>query len=103
MWPDRGMSLSLGEAEQYFNEAAAKNARIGAWPYLVRTRRACAGMLLDRDAPEDCARAVKLIEEGSADADHLGMRRELDRFDRLRRRMNVSSVQRTAAEPRLSR
>jgi hypothetical protein len=26
-------------------------------------------------------RAVKLIEEGSADADHLGMRRELDRFD----------------------
>jgi hypothetical protein len=81
MWPDRGMSLSLGEAEQYFNEAAAKNARIGAWPYLVRTRRACAGMLLDRDAPEDCARAVKLIEEGSADADHLGMRRELDRFD----------------------
>src|ERR1019366_3665284 len=86
-----------GEAERYFHEAAAMNARIGARPYLVRTRRAYASMLLDRDATGDFEHAVKLIEEGSADADHLGMKRELDRLDRLRRRMNISSVQRAAA------
>jgi tetratricopeptide (TPR) repeat protein len=76
-----------GEAEQYFDRAAEMNARIGARPYLVRTRRAHAAMLLDRDAPGDRAHAAKLIDEGRAEADRLGMRREIDRLDRLTHRM----------------
>jgi tetratricopeptide (TPR) repeat protein len=75
------------EAEQYFDRAVEMNVRIGARPYLVRTRRAHAAMLLDRDAPDDRAHAAKLIDEGRAEADRLGMRREIDRFDRLRHRM----------------
>jgi tetratricopeptide (TPR) repeat protein len=75
------------EAEQYFERAAEMNVRLGARPYLVRTRRAHAAMLLDRDAPGDRAHAVRLIEEGRAEADRLGMRREIDRLDRLRHRI----------------
>jgi class 3 adenylate cyclase/tetratricopeptide (TPR) repeat protein len=75
------------EAEQYFDRAVELNIRIGARPYLVRTRRAYAAMLLDRDAPDDRAHAAKLIDEGRVEADRLGMRREIDRLDRLRYRM----------------
>jgi class 3 adenylate cyclase/tetratricopeptide (TPR) repeat protein len=77
------------EAEQYFDQAIAMNTRIGARPYLVRTQRAYASMLLDRNSPDDRARAVKLIEEGRAVADQLGMRREIHRLDRLRHRMTA--------------
>jgi tetratricopeptide (TPR) repeat protein len=76
-----------GEAEQYFDRAAEINVRLGARPYLVRTQRAHAAMLLDRDAPDDRAHATKLIDEGRAEAERLGMRREIDRLDRLRHRM----------------
>src|SRR5262252_2728257 len=76
-----------GEAEQYFDRAAEMNVRIGARTYLVRTRRAHAAMLLDRDGPDDRAHAAELIDEGRAEADRLGMRREIDRFDRLRHRL----------------
>jgi class 3 adenylate cyclase/tetratricopeptide (TPR) repeat protein len=77
------------EAEQYFAEAVAMNTRIGAPTYLVRARRAWAGMLLDRDAAGDRARAAGLIEEATADADRLAMRREIIRLDRLRRRLDA--------------
>jgi len=76
-----------GEAEQYFDSAVEMNLRIGAHPYLVRTRRAYAAMLLDRDAAGDRTRAAELIDQGRAEADRLGMRREIDRLDRLRHRM----------------
>jgi tetratricopeptide (TPR) repeat protein len=75
-----------GEAEQYFDRAVEMNVRLGARPYLVRTLRAHAAMLLDRDAPDDRAHAAKLIGEGRADADRLGMKHEIDRLDRLRHR-----------------
>jgi hypothetical protein len=42
-------------------------------------------MLLDRNAPDDRARAAKLIDEASAEAVQLGMKREIGRLDRLRR------------------
>ena len=79
-----------GEAEEYFNQALAMNTGIGARPYVVRTLRAHAGMLLDRNAAGDAARATKLIEEGQTEADQLGMRRELVRLDRLRHRIDSS-------------
>ncbi len=72
-----------GEAEHYFDRAVEMNVHLGARPYLVRTWRAHAAMLLERDAPDDRAHAAKLIDEGRAEADRLGMRREIDRLDRL--------------------
>jgi hypothetical protein len=62
------------------------NERLGARPSVVRTRRAWAAMLLDRAEPGDAARARDLIAAGRAEAETLGMARELVRFDRLTER-----------------
>jgi class 3 adenylate cyclase len=62
---------------------AAHEAR----PWVVRTRRGWAAMLLDRDAPGDRARAAELIAAGRAEAEQLGMARELVRFSRLKARL----------------
>jgi class 3 adenylate cyclase len=78
-----------GEAEQYFNQAVAMNARIGARPYLVRTRRAYASMLLDRNTSGDGARAAELMAEARDEANQLGMRREIVRLERLRQRIDA--------------
>ena len=51
------------------------------------TRRAWAAMLLDRNAPGDAARARDLIATGHAEAEQLGMARELVRFERLEQRL----------------
>jgi len=53
----------------------------------VRTRRAWAAMLRDRNAPGDAARARELIAAGRAEAEQLGMARELVRFERLAARL----------------
>jgi hypothetical protein len=74
------------EAETYFEEAAAMNAQIGAHPYLVRTNRAYASMLLDRKAPHDGTRAAELIAKAADAAGELGMQRELVRLERLHHR-----------------
>ncbi len=75
------------DAERHFAEALAMNERLGARPYLVRTRRAWAEMLLDRNTPEDAARARELIAAGRAEAETLGMAREVVRFERLQARL----------------
>jgi tetratricopeptide (TPR) repeat protein len=77
------------EAEHQFNQAIAVNERIGARPYLVRTRRAYAGMLLDRDRPGDRASAAALITAAFSEATELGMKREIVRLERLSERMNT--------------
>jgi class 3 adenylate cyclase/tetratricopeptide (TPR) repeat protein len=79
-----------GEAEEYFNQAQAMNARIGAQPYLVRTLRAYATMLLDRNKTGDSTRAFELIAKGRVAANQLGMQRETVRFERLRARVDAS-------------
>ncbi len=75
------------DAERHFADALAVNERLGARPYVVRTHRAWTTMLLDRNAPGDAARARDLIAAGRAEAERLGMARELVRFERLRARM----------------
>jgi len=45
-------------------------------------------MLLDRDAPGDPARTRELIAAGRAEAEQLGMARELVRFERLQARLS---------------
>jgi len=74
------------DAERHFADALAMNERLGARPYVVRTRRAWASMLLDRNDPSrtgDAARARELIAAGRAEAEALGMAREIVRFQRL--------------------
>jgi hypothetical protein len=71
------------DAEGHFTDALAMNERFGARPSIVRTRRAWASMLLDRNAPGDAARARELIAAGRDEAGQLGMARELVRFERL--------------------
>jgi class 3 adenylate cyclase len=78
------------EADRYFAEAEAMNERLGARPYLVRTRRAWAAMLIERNAPEDGARISALMAAASDAAAEFGMQRELVRLERLRERMNAS-------------
>jgi len=63
------------------------NERLGARPYVVRTRRAWAAMLLDRNAAGDRERARELIAAGRGEAEQLGMARELVRFERLQNRL----------------
>ena len=75
------------DAERHFTDALTMNERFGARPFVVRTRRAWAAMLLDRNAAGDAARARDLIDAGRAEAEQLGMTRELVRFERLRERL----------------
>ena len=77
------------EAEDYFNQALAMNERIGARPYLVRTVRSYAHMLLDRNESGDRQFANTLINRGLAEAEQLGMQREIVRLERLRNRLNM--------------
>jgi class 3 adenylate cyclase/tetratricopeptide (TPR) repeat protein len=74
------------DAERHFTDGLAMNERLGARPANARTRAAWAAMLLDRNAPGDTARARDLIAAGRAEAEQLGMARELVRFDRLTQR-----------------
>ena len=75
------------EAERHFSTALAMNERIGARPWVVRTRRSHAEMLLDRNAPGDAERARDLIDAGRAEAEQLGMAREVLHFERLTQRL----------------
>ena len=78
------------EADRYFGEAEAMNERIGARPYLVRTRRAWADMLIDRNAPGDGARIAALMAAARDTAVEIGMQREIVRLDRLSERISTS-------------
>ena len=78
------------EADRYFAEAEAMNERIGARPYLVRTRRAWAAMLIDRNVPGDGERIAALMAAASGAAVELGMQREIVRLERLGERMSTS-------------
>jgi tetratricopeptide (TPR) repeat protein len=89
-WPCGMLAAVLemwDDAERHFKTALAMNDRIGARPWNVRTRRSYAEMLLDRNAPGDAARARDLIAAGRAEADTLGMAREVVRFQQLHERM----------------
>ena len=72
------------EADEHFNQAIAVNERLGARPYLVRTRRAYAAMLLSANRSGDRARADEQISGAITDATALGMQRELSALNQLR-------------------
>jgi hypothetical protein len=75
------------DAERHFEHAVAVNDRLGARPAAVRTRRAYAAMLLDRDAPGDRERAADLITAALAETEQLDMAAEVAKLQRLRERL----------------
>jgi class 3 adenylate cyclase/tetratricopeptide (TPR) repeat protein len=75
------------DAERHFEHAVAMNDRLGARPAAVRTRRAYAAMLLDRNAPGDQQRATALITAALAETEQLDMPAEAAKLQRLRERL----------------
>lgn len=75
------------DAERHFEHAVAMNDRLGARPAAVRTRRAYAAMLLDRNTPGDPPRAAALITAALAETEHLDMSAEAAKLRRLRERL----------------
>ncbi len=85
-WCGGSMARSLGllattmgawdDAEGHFRHTIDVNDRIGARPFLVRTKRAYAKMLVARDGPGDAARALDMAAEAMVDAQAMNMRRE---------------------------
>lgn len=71
------------DAEGHFADALAMNERLGARPWVVRTRRAWAAMRLARGAPGDTARARDLVAAALPEAETLGMAREIERLRQL--------------------
>jgi hypothetical protein len=80
------------DAERHFEHALAANERLGARPWIVRTRRAYAQMLLERNRPGDTERARELIAAARAEAEQLGMAREIVRCERLRERLENAAI-----------
>jgi hypothetical protein len=76
------------DAERHFEHAVAMNDRLGARPAAVRTRRAYAAMLLDRNAPGDQPRAAALITAALAETQQLDMPAEAAKLQRLRKRLS---------------
>jgi len=82
------------DAEGHFEEALAVNERIGARTLVVRTQRAYAAMLLDRNRPDDAARARELIRQASKTTTELEMGLESARLRQLAAGADCSSCSR---------
>jgi tetratricopeptide (TPR) repeat protein len=72
-----------GEAERHFEEALRANARMGADPWVVRTRTDWADALLRRDGPGDRERARGLLAQADELARGLGIRPPAERTEEL--------------------
>lgn len=62
-----------GDAQRHYEAAIQLEERLGARPWLARTRTWYARMLLERGAPGDAEHARALLEAALADAHGLGM------------------------------
>jgi tetratricopeptide (TPR) repeat protein len=79
------------DAERHFEQALAVNEGIGARSFVVRTQRAYAAMLLDRNHPGDAARAGELIQRALETTAELGMGLESERLRQLAARAACQS------------
>lgn len=68
-----GVLERWGDAVRHFEDAIAMNEKLGARPWLARTRYDYARVLLTRDAPGDRERATALLEEEESSARRIGM------------------------------
>jgi len=67
------------EAERHFEDALAFDEKIGAWPWLARTRYQYAWMLQERDQPGDRGKAQGLVNQALATFEELGMKKDVER------------------------
>jgi class 3 adenylate cyclase/DNA-binding CsgD family transcriptional regulator len=67
------------EAEGHLEHALAFNEKIGAWPWLARTRYEYALMLQERGRPEDRDKAQRLVNQALATFEELGMKKDVER------------------------
>jgi class 3 adenylate cyclase/tetratricopeptide (TPR) repeat protein len=70
------LSATLGrvdEAARHFEDAVAMNVRMGAWPWVARTRLSYGAVLLRRNGPGDRERAVSLLQQAHDFAKESGM------------------------------
>lgn len=79
------------DAERHFEDALTVNQRIGARTFVVRTQRAFAAMLLDRNQPGDAPRAGELIRQAQ-EAAGSGMGPEPERLRELAARAACSTL-----------
>jgi tetratricopeptide (TPR) repeat protein len=85
--------LRWEEAERHFEDALEMHARLGARPFLARTRYEYARMLLARGAPAYREKALGLLNQAIEAAQALGMKRV---------KLRKSSVQGTPSSRRAS-
>ena len=66
-------------AERHFERALVFDERIGAWPWLARTRYEYADMLRERGGPGDDEKAQALVNLALATFEELGMPKDVER------------------------
>jgi class 3 adenylate cyclase len=101
---DGSASLLLGQlaatmgnwddAERHFEDALAFDEKIGAWPWLARTRYQYAWMLQERGQPGDRERAQRLVNQALATFEELGMKKDVERA--LALKLQLQGVDRTS-------
>jgi class 3 adenylate cyclase len=82
------------DAERHFQDALAFDERIGAWPWLARTRYQYAWMLEERDQPGDREKAQGLVNQALATFEELGMKRDVEQA--LALKLRLQGVDRTS-------
>jgi hypothetical protein len=65
-----------GETERDFENALEMNRRMGARPFLARTQRDYARMLLETGGPKDSGKARRLLGEAAKTYRELGIEAE---------------------------
>jgi class 3 adenylate cyclase len=82
------------DAERHFEDALAFDEKIGAWPWLARTRYEYACMLEERDQPDDRKKAQGLVNQALATFEELGMKKDVERA--LALKLQLQGVDRTS-------
>jgi class 3 adenylate cyclase len=83
------------DAERHLQDALAFNEKIGAWPWLARTRYEYARMLEERHQPDDRKKAQGLVNQALATFEELGMKKDVERA--LALKLSLQGVDRTSS------
>jgi tetratricopeptide (TPR) repeat protein len=90
------------EAGDHFEAAIAAHERLGAGPFLARTRHQYARMLLARGQTSDRRRAIELLDQALTTARLLGMATVAREIQALQAAQAVGTVQVPAAGPEVT-
>jgi tetratricopeptide (TPR) repeat protein len=75
------------DAGRHFEDALRMNAKIGARPWLARTKHDYAAMLIRRNSPGDCDKAFRLLTEAIAVYGQIGMPKHQEMAEALLREL----------------